>query len=254
MTMLEAIWSHFPGLAAMRSASLVRRALSRRARACRALLGFAAAQTGKSCLPGQFQPYNHTLPDRYPWLFQFAAHALANRSDTRILSFGCSEGDEVFALASYFPGATIKGIDINPANIASCTARLREGSPARLSFAEAATTQEEPASAYDALFCLAVLCNGDLTNARARRCDPVITFDAFERLVADFARCLKPGGLLFLHTTNFRFCDTVVSTGFDVVLAAESSQLASDLLYDRDNRLMENVRYRDVGFCKRTET
>lgn len=254
MTMLEAIRSHFLGLAAMHSASRIRQALSRRARAWMARLGFAAAHTDRSSLPGQFQPYNHTLPDRYPWLFQFAAHAIGDRGDARILSFGCSEGDEVFALANYFPGATIKGIDINPANIARCRARLQEGSPAGLSFTEAGTTHAEPASAYDALFCLAVLCNGDLTNAGARRCDPVITFDAFERLVTDFARCLKPGGLLFLHTTNFRFCDTAVSAAFDVVLRAEPSQLASDLLYDRDNRLMENVRYRDVGFCKHTGT
>ena len=26
---------------------------------------------------GRFQPYPHTLPDRYPWLFDFAAAALA---------------------------------------------------------------------------------------------------------------------------------------------------------------------------------
>ena len=24
-------------------------------------------------VPGEFQPYYHTLPDRYPWLFGFAA-------------------------------------------------------------------------------------------------------------------------------------------------------------------------------------
>ena len=214
-------------------------------------LGLAAAHTGQRPLAGQFQPYNHTLPDRYPWLFRFAARALVERSNPNILSFGCSEGDEVFALAKYFPDATIRGIDIDPRNIARCRARGREGSRERLSFGEASTTQAEPSSSYDALFCLAVLCNGDLTNSGAKRCDPVITFDAFERIVTDFARCLKPGGLLFLHTANFRFCDTAISAEFDVVLKAEPSQLANDVLFDRGNRLMRNTRYHDIGFRKR---
>lgn len=214
-------------------------------------MGFAVKCTARRPLAGQFQPYNHTLPDRYPWLFQFAARALAECNNANILSFGCSEGDEVFALAKYFPDATIRGIDIDPRNIARCRTRGSEGSSARLSFTEASTTRAEPPSSYDAVFCLAVLCNGDLTNSGAKWCAPAITFDAFERIVTDFARCLKPGGFLFLHTTNFRFCDAAISAEFDVVLQAEPSQLASDVLFDRGNRLMRNVRYHDIGFRKR---
>jgi 2-polyprenyl-3-methyl-5-hydroxy-6-metoxy-1,4-benzoquinol methylase len=202
-------------------------------------------------MDGQFQPYNYTLRDRYPWLFRFAAHALQGRNDVNILSFGCSEGDEVFALAEYFPGATIKGIDIDPQNVARCETRASKDLAMRLSFEAAGTTEAEPSDTYDAIFCLSVLCNGDLTNSGVKRCDHVMTFDAFERVVTDLARCLKPGGLLFLHTTNFRFCDAAVAAGFDVVLQAEPSQLASDVLFDRDNRLMKHVRYLDVGFRKR---
>ena len=54
---------------------------------------------------GEFQPYYHTLPDRYPWLFGFAAGRIGSRPDLRILSFGCSRGDEVFSLRRYFPAA-----------------------------------------------------------------------------------------------------------------------------------------------------
>ncbi len=212
---------------------------------------FILTRTPLRPMAGQFQPYNFTLRDRYPWLFRFAADALQGRNNINILSFGCSEGDEVFALAEYFPGATIKGIDIDPGNIARCETRANEASATRLSFDTAGTTEAEPHGGYDAIFCLSVLCNGDLTNSGAKRCDHLMTFDAFERTVTDFARCLKPGGLLFLHTTNFRFCDTAVASGFDVVLQADPSQLASDVLFDRDNRLMKHVRYHDVGFRKR---
>jgi len=202
-------------------------------------------------LPGRFQPYNHTLPNRYPWLFQFARMCLGNKQGLRILSFGCSRGEEVFSLRSYFPDAAIKGIDIDPRNIAYCLARARRGESAGVTFAAAATTEAEREESYDAIVCLAVLCHGDLTATGARHCDPLLRFEDFERMVADFARCLKPGGLLLLHATNFRFCDTSTSRNFDPVLEADPGQLAPDALFDRDNKLMEGLQYRAVAFRKR---
>jgi 2-polyprenyl-3-methyl-5-hydroxy-6-metoxy-1,4-benzoquinol methylase len=204
-------------------------------------------------VPGEFQPYYYTLPDRYPWLFGFAATRIGSHPGLRILSFGCSRGEEVFSLRRYFPSAAIKGIDINPRNIARCLARAATEHPANVTFEIAATTEGEPTSSYDAIFCLAVLCNGDLTTSGAQRCDPLLHFERFDRMVGDFARCLKPGGLLVLHTTNFRFCDTAVARDFDVVYEAEPKHLALDVLFDRNNRLMigERERYRAVAFEKR---
>jgi SAM-dependent methyltransferase len=204
-------------------------------------------------VPGEFQPYYFTLPDRYPWLFGFAATRIGSRPDLRILSFGCSRGEEVFSLRKYFPSAAVKGIDILPRNIARCLARARAENPKNVTFEIAATTEGEPANFYDAIFCLAVLCNGDLTTSAAQRCDPLLHFETFDRMVCDFARCLKAGGLLVLHTTNFRFCDTAVAPDFDVVYEADPEHLAPDVLFDRHNSVMrgERERYRAVAFEKR---
>jgi 2-polyprenyl-3-methyl-5-hydroxy-6-metoxy-1,4-benzoquinol methylase len=202
-------------------------------------------------LEGRFQPYSHTLPDRYPWLFDFAKTVLAAVETPRILSFGCSRGDEVFSLHRRFPTASIKGVDIDPANIETCRARLlREGGDG-LAFEVASSVREEPQQQYDAIFCLAVLCHADLTTGGARWCQPLMRFGDFEATVGDFTHCLKPGGLLFLHTTNFRFCDTAAADEFDTVLEALPEQLATDVLFDQSGRIMPGERYHPVGFRKR---
>jgi SAM-dependent methyltransferase len=211
------------------------------------------ARPGRRAEPisGQFQTYSHTLPDRYPWLFQFAAAQLEAHSPLNLLSFGCSRGDEVFALRSHFPTAQIKGIDVDPENIAQCEQRSRQQGAAGMRFSTAATTAAEPASSYDAIFCVAVLCLGDLTTSGAQHSDPHLHFVDFEAVVTDFARCLKPSGLLLLHTTNFRFSDTSVAKDFDTLLEAEPEQMAPDVQFDRDNRVLPGPRYRAVAFRKR---
>jgi SAM-dependent methyltransferase len=199
----------------------------------------------------RFQPYPHTLPDRYPWLFDFAAAALDGVPAPRLLSFGCSRGDEVFSLRRRFPRAAIKGVDIDPRNIAACLARSPPPKDDRLCFEVGSSSRNEPSNHYDAIFCLAVLCHGDLTVMGAERSEPLLRFSDFERTVVDLARCLRPGGLFFLHTANFRFSDTVVADQFDIVLEARPEQMAPDVLFDRQGRLMPGERYYPVGFRKR---
>jgi SAM-dependent methyltransferase len=228
----------------------LRNALRRGSRAITQSMPFIGRRAGQR-LSGQFQPYNYTLPDRYPWLFEFAAGALGSHGELQILSFGCSRGDEIDALRKHFPRASIRGIDVNPQNIQECIARARASRDEKLSFAVAGSTREEPDSSFDAIFCLAVLCQGDLTATAAQRCDPLLRFADFETIVADFARCLKPKGLLLLHTANFRFCDTEVAADFDPVFQATPAQLANDVLFDRNNLLLAGVRYHDVAFRKK---
>jgi SAM-dependent methyltransferase len=211
----------------------------------------ALRQRARRALPGQFQNYSHTLPNRYPWIFEFAQSQIADCPGSRLLSFGCSRGDEVFSLQRYFPSAGIKGIDVEPRNIEICHARAHTGPSGAITFEVAAGVEAEEAESYDAIFCLAVLCRGDLTTSRAQRCDPSLKFEEFERIVMDLARCLRPRGLLFLHTTNFRFADTPAALDFDVVLEAAPQQLATDVLFDRKNQLLDGVRYHAVGFRKR---
>jgi 2-polyprenyl-3-methyl-5-hydroxy-6-metoxy-1,4-benzoquinol methylase len=184
---------------------------------------------------GTFQPFGFTRPDRYPPLFRAAQTHLVGRETLRILSFGCATGEEIGTLRRHFPGASLKGIDINPAAIARARTTIAAD------FSVAASTEAEPSESYDAIFCLAVLRHGDLGRGKPARCDALIRFADFEHLTTDFARCLKPGGLLAIRHSNFRFEDTPAAQAFTPLLRAP--RLADTPKYGRDDtRLPDDAR------------
>ena len=185
---------------------------------------------------GAFQPVNDTRPDRYPGIFRFVQTALADDPlaghPLVLLSFGCSTGEEVFTLRRYFPAARIKGVDINPANIAIGKRRLAEQGDPGIRFECAESTAGEATGAYDAIFCMAVLRHGGLGEPGVTRSDHLLRFADFENAVADFARCLRRGGLLAIAHSNFRFSDTRTSADFESVLRMTSPTP----LFGPDNR------------------
>lgn len=200
---------------------------------------------------GTFQPFNDTRANRYPRIFRFVQSQLGAASEATILSYGCSTGEEVFSLREYFPRATIKGIDMNPANIAVCRRRLKQLGDPRISFETTSATGAEPAAAYDAIFCMAVLRHGSLGLPGVTRCDHLIRFTEFAQKIEDFKRCLKPRGLLIIRHSNFRLCDTPAAADFETVLRVPSAAAGQKTpLFGVDNQLLDGVAYPDTVFRK----
>jgi len=200
---------------------------------------------------GAFQPFNDTAPDRYPRIFRFVQQALGAQNKLRILSFGCSTGEEAFSLRRYFPRAAIKGIDVNAANIAAARARLARSPDAWLTFDVADSTAAEGDGAYDAIFAMAVLRHGSLGSPGVTRCDHLIRFADFAAAVEDFSRCLKPGGLLVIRHSNFRLRDAPAGAAFETVLRVPVGGKKRTPLFGPDNRLLPDAEYPDAVFRKR---
>lgn len=165
---------------------------------------------------GLFQPFGTTWQDRYPDLFAELRDRLGSAASVRLLSFGCSTGEEVASLRGYFPNAFIKGVDISPERIAMCRARLPKGEAERTQFEIGETGRSEPDESYDAVLAMAVFRHGRL-NDYAVQTNRVLDFDRFEREVTELARAVRPGGYLVLRHGNFRFADTAVAAGFETV-------------------------------------
>jgi len=184
-----------------------------------------------------FQPHNDTWMDRYPLQFEFLRQALGDVPAPRILSFGCSTGEEAFSLLEYLPDATVKGIDISRRNIADAKRRARSLGMLSVEFQRAGHTAEEPTGGYDAALCMAVFRNGALSQSDSMTCVPHLEFASFDRTAADVARCIRPGGYLVIEHSNFSFGDTGVSSGFDCVLRRPRSTVdVGTPMYGPDNR------------------
>ena len=61
-----------------------------------------------------------TYMDRYPTIFSACRDYFDGKKDLKILSYGCSTGEEVLTLRRYFPDAHIIGADINKHSFAIC--------------------------------------------------------------------------------------------------------------------------------------
>jgi len=203
--------------------------------------------------PNCFQPHNDTAPDRYPETFALIRDLLADRDQLRILSFGCSTGDEVFTLRTYLPTAEITGLDISAGNIRDCRRRLRRSGDALVSFRRARDASGEPTGQYDAILAMAVFRHGDLAIGHPGSCAGSVTFAAFERTIAGLARTLRSGGYLVIDHSNFAFADTATGGAFEVVAVrpVTDADRAGTPQYGPDDRVVAEGAQREIVFRKR---
>jgi SAM-dependent methyltransferase len=187
--------------------------------------------------PGEvLQPYPFTCFDRHPTLFGYARDQLGALDKPRILSFGCSTGEEPLSLALYLPSAQINAVDINPHSIAIARKLIGRQGTANIDIELAATPPDHP-EYYDAVFCLSVLRHGDLDANRPLDCSRVLPFARFAQTVGMLDRVLRPGGLLFIWGSNFRFSDLLIAESYEV-MSVPGSRPHRGAVYGPDNRLL----------------
>ena len=159
---------------------------------------------------GVHQLSHATRYDRYPELFS-AARELTTIPHPRILSFGCSSGEETASLCEYFADATVIGADISDAVLRKAAKRCH-GLPG-VSFVNTGITPLTELEPFDLIFAMSVLCRHKETKA-AQNCSAIYPFRNFESTCQDLADRLRPGGLLVIYNANYRFTDTAAARNF----------------------------------------
>ncbi len=198
------------------------------------------------------QKHTHTAANRYPGIFRTVRAWLDKNKQTnsqplRILSFGCSSGEEMLTLRAYFPEATIVGCDTN-IEMLRRSQRILRGDQGITFFSSPENI--DAFGPYDAIFAMSVLCQFP-TSRTVTNLSELFPFQLFERLALNLANNIKPGGVFCLFNSNYLFNELSCSNEFTTL---RSEQIHTTGFIDRfsadGSRLTNSVGHRDAFYQK----
>jgi hypothetical protein len=195
-----------------------------------------------------FQAATHSQADRYPELFQECSRRLASILRPRVLSFGCSTGEEIASLAQYMPNAEMFGVDINPWCLRQCGARPYQ---VKVRLMHRFSREFLQLGELDAIFCMAVF---QRFEHRTEGWDPGksgFTFERFEAEVLLLDSKLRVGGLFFLDESDFSFQMTTAAARYEPLEFDLNRVIRERPLFDSANRLVARSSLFTRAFIKK---
>jgi len=190
---------------------------------------------------------NTTYINRYPLIFNRVKEINKNQVDLKIVSFGCSTGEECYTLLEYFPNAKVVGVDINPLNLKLAKEKYAN-SPA-ISFLHSDVFLKNNQEQYDIIFCMSVLCRWEDTK-NINNCSKVYPFDMFESVVTKIDKKLKREGQMIIYNSNFQFTDTALSINYKALEFEDVTESGMVHKFDKECNKLFNINYPYVVFKK----
>ncbi|MEI6137639.1 MAG: class I SAM-dependent methyltransferase [Mariniphaga sp.] len=176
-----------------------------------------------------------TINNRYPLVFEKCTEYFSSRNNIypKILSFGCSTGEEVFSLGEYFPQAKIIGVDINSWCIRQCKKMSRNSN---FSFYNRISRTFEILTDFDAIFCMAVFQRTENRTSSDNNIVKGHTFEQFESEIKILDQKLKVGGLFVIDHSDFSFADTSCAIYYKPLSFEKNQLLRRRPLYNIRNQ------------------
>ncbi len=196
------------------------------------------------------QNSTYTITNRYPLLFSACTRYFLNFKNNpapKILSFGCSTGEEVFTLGEYMPLATIIGIDANHWCINQCH---KKNHKEKYFFYNRKSKKFTESKDYDAIFCMAVLQNSINRISTDNNIAVHYTFSKFEKEVSILHQKLKVGGLFIIDETDFSFTDFKYAHQYEPLPFDNNQIIKNRPLFDKNNRKISDSQLNNRIFVK----
>jgi len=168
-----------------------------------------------------------TSVDRYPELFDVAAK-LAPKAK-RILSFGCSTGEELVAIRRRFPAAEIVGAEINPRSWSIATRKVAADEAIKV------VSPRKIGGTFDLIFALAVLQREPhaVEETGTEDLSARYPFGRFDNTVTELVCRLELDGILCVTSSLYRIEDSSASARLEPL--TESPE-APPPFFGRDGR------------------
>jgi hypothetical protein len=152
----------------------------------------------------------------------------------KILSFGCSTGEEIVTIRSIFPDADLYGCEIEP--VALQEAMDTTGHLATIFKSDRAAIRDH--GPYDLINCASVLCLNPPTDMQ--KLFPPADFD---ELLTVLDSVLLPGGILALTNASYRFYDSPLAPYYDPIRSDIVFSSGFVNIYAHDRRpFLERIR------------
>lgn len=153
------------------------------------------------------------------------------KKNIKILSYGCSTGEEVFSLREYFPDAFIVGVDINKRNIKNAISK-NEDHKIIFSYDIEKTLAEN--GFFDIIFALAVLQRTENRDEKTLRSTHIYPFEKFNAKLLELDKCLKLNGIFVIDYSDYRFEDSDISVKYKAI-RGDHNGVATRNLYSKNN-------------------
>ena len=189
-----------------------------------------------------------TALDRYPSIFESTTRIITERdSQTKVLSFGCSTGAEVFTLDSiYLEGCEIIGLDINDEVIKEAKNQPTSNKN-KISFFN--TKEFDYKQTFDVILAMSVLCKWPQAQAKLYIKD-MYSFEDFSLQIIEIDSLLKVGGFFVIHNSNYYFEDTTTFLDNYRVYDTAQSDIGFVTRFDKKSKPYNNNRSGNVIFQK----
>jgi cyclopropane fatty-acyl-phospholipid synthase-like methyltransferase len=176
--------------------------------------------------------------NRYPDVFSECVRYFGGKSGLRILSFGCSTGEEVVTLREYFPDAEIVGAEINKRSLKKCRALKVDD---KITFVHSSDDRLGKLGTFDAVFCMAVFQRTPqyIADAGIRDLSRIYPFAKFEKQIDFLSDMVKTNGLLIVHFTQYNLEDTRAALKFSAF--GDCTQRSYDMpVFDKHCKFIES--------------
>jgi hypothetical protein len=191
---------------------------------------------------------NDTSEDRYPAIFQHLMKeaSINERSELKILSFGCSTGEECSSLRKYFPSALIVGLDINTKNIE--IARKKNLDDKIVFFSDLEDIKQY--GEFGIVIAMSVLCRWP-DSSGINNISGIFSYKTFNKMLEMINEFVAKSGYLIIYNANFRFTDTQISNHYSKISIPNYSDSGFVTKFSASNKILSEQFYPYSMFIKR---